>query len=136
MDTRIFHEAIRSATVTYPIPFVFGVLLLFALFCLSGSLVITEWLRVLLAALGAGSAVSAVALVAYAIIFRPEMLRSEQHVLSMRMAQMIGDKDMDPALRERLGHLVIDAEDRPRSKSPEPSATQARRASEDDSNGE
>jgi hypothetical protein len=63
MDARIFHEAIRSATVTYPIPFVFGVLLLFAVLCLGGSMAVTEWLRVLLAALGTGSAVSAVALV-------------------------------------------------------------------------
>ena len=31
MDARLFQEAIRSATVTYPIPFIFGVLLLFAL---------------------------------------------------------------------------------------------------------
>jgi Na+(H+)/acetate symporter ActP len=133
MDARILHEAIRSATVTYPIPFVFSVLLLFAVLCLGGSMVATEWLRVLLAVLGTGSAVSAIALVAYAIISRPETLRSEQHVLSMRMAQMIGDKDTDPAVRERLSQLVIDAEDRPRPKYPEP---RTHHADEDSSNGE
>ena len=105
MDTRILHEAIRSATVTYPIPFVFGVLLLFSVLCLGGSMVVSDWLRVLLAAVGTGSAVSAVSLVAYAITSRPETLRSEQHVMSMRMAQMIGDKDTDPAIRERLSRI-------------------------------
>jgi hypothetical protein len=88
---------------------------------------------VLLAAVGTGSAVSAILLVAYAITSRPETLRSEQHVLSMRMAQMIGDKDIDPAIRERLSHLVIDSEDRPRPKYLEP---RARPVGEDDSNVE
>lgn len=118
MDTRVFQEAIRSATVTYPILFVFGVLLLFALLRLGGSMIAADWLRVLFAVLGSAATVSAIALVAYAIRFRPEMLRSERHVLSMRVAQMMGDKDMDPATRERLSHMVIDAEDRPRQKYP------------------
>jgi hypothetical protein len=39
-------------------------------------------------------------------------------MLSMTMAQMIGDKEMDPSLRDRLSHAVLDAEDRPRSKYP------------------
>jgi hypothetical protein len=135
MDARILHEAIRSATVTYPIPFVFGVMLLFATLCLGGSIVVADGLRILFAVLGATSAVSAVALVAFAVIFRPEMLRSEQHVLSMRMAQMIGDKDMEPGLRERLSHLVIDAEDRPRSKSAGRPPASPGRMSEDTSDG-
>jgi hypothetical protein len=71
--------------------------------------------------------------VAYAITSRPETLRSEQHVLSMRIAQMIGDKDTDPAVRERLSHLVIDVEDRPRTKYPEP---RVRGADEDGLNDE
>lgn len=135
MDARILQEAIRSATVTYPVPFIFGVLLLFAALCLGGSLAATDWLRVLFAILGAGCTVSAVALVAFAAIARPEMLRSEHHVLSMRMAQMIGDKEMDPAVRERLSHLVIDAEDRPRSKSPQPPKANRASANEDASDG-
>jgi hypothetical protein len=135
MDARILQEAIRSATVTYPIPFVFGVLLLFAVLCLGGSLLTNDWLQILFAALGAASAVSAVSLVAFAIISRPEMLRSEHHVLSMRMAQMIGDKDMDPALRERLGQMVIDADDRPGPKSPERTAPNAGRANKGVSDG-
>jgi hypothetical protein len=134
MDARILQEAIRSTTATYPIPFVFGLLLLFAVLCLGSSImVVTEWLRILLATVGTGSFVSAVALVAYAIISKPETLRSERHVLSMRMAQIIGDKDTDPAARERLTRLVIDADDRPRSKYPEPRTD---RDDEDGSNDE
>jgi hypothetical protein len=116
MDARIFQEAIRSATVTYPIPFIFGVLLLFAVLCLGGSALVSDWLRILLALLGTASATGAFALVAYAVRSKPELLRSEQHVLRMTMAHMIGDRDMDAATRERLSHAAFDPDDRPRSK--------------------
>jgi hypothetical protein len=50
MEPRTFQEAIRSATVTYPIPLVFAVLLLFALLCAGGILLSTGWRSVFLAA--------------------------------------------------------------------------------------
>jgi len=109
MDARTFQEAIRSATVTYPIPFVFGVLLLFAILCASGILLSAGWRSVFLAILGGFCAVAAVALVACAFAFRPELLRSEQHVLRMTMASIIGDRDMPPDARERVSHAVLEA---------------------------
>jgi hypothetical protein len=116
MDARILQEAIRSATVTYPIPFIFGILLLFAVLCLGGSLIASNGLLVLLAVLGTVSFCSAISLVGYAVCFKPELLRSEQHILSMTMAQIIGDKDMDPGTRSRLSHVVFDPGDRLRTK--------------------
>jgi hypothetical protein len=112
MDARLFQEAIRSATVTYPIPFVFGILLLFAVLCFGGSLIAHDWLMVLLAVIGSLSAVSAIALVGYAAGFKPELLRSERHVLSMRIAHILGDKDMDAGTRERISHIVFDPGER------------------------
>jgi hypothetical protein len=102
MDSRVFQEAIRSATVTYPVPFIFSVLLLFAVICFGGCAFTIDWLHVLLGIIGAGSAVSAVAIVMYAILFKPELLRSEHHVQSMTIAQIIGDKDMDQTTRSGL----------------------------------
>ena len=116
MDARLFQEAIRSATVTYPIPFIFGVLLLFAVLCLGGSALVADWLRILLAIIGTLSFTGAIALVAYAVRSKPELLRSEQHVQRMTIAHMIGDRDLDAATRERLSHAVFDPDDRPRSK--------------------
>jgi hypothetical protein len=112
MDARFLQEAIRSATVTYPIPFVFGILLLFAVLCFGGCLIAHDWLKVLLAAIGSLSAVSAIVLVGYAGGFKPELLRSERHVLSMTMATILGDKDMDAGTRERVSHAVFDPDDR------------------------
>ena len=131
MDARLFQHAIRSATVTYPIPFVFSMLVLFAVACFSGTLLAADWLRILFAVSGVTSMGSAIGLVAYAMIRRPEMLRSERHVLHMTMAQMIGDKEMDPVLRDRLSHAVLDADDRPRPKSPQVRVPRQRRADED-----
>jgi hypothetical protein len=109
MDARTFQEAIRSATVTYPIPFVFAVLLLFALLCLGGSLFSGDWHSVFLAILGGFCALAAITLVACAFAFKPELLRSEQHVLRMTMANVIGDRDMPPDARERVSHAVLEA---------------------------
>ena len=117
MDARLFQEAIRTATVTYPIPFVFSILLLFAVLCFGGSLLAQPGLMILLASIGSLSTVSAIALVAYAALAKPELLRSERHVLSMRMAHILGDKDMDPTTRDRISHAVIDPGDRVTPKS-------------------
>ena len=59
---------------------------------------------------------AAIGLVACAFVFKPELLRSEQHVLRMTMASIIGDSEMEPAARERLSHAVLDAVDRRISK--------------------
>jgi hypothetical protein len=118
MDARTFQEAIRSATVTYPIPFVFAVLLLFAILCLGGSLVSSGWHSVFLTILGGFCAVAAIALVTCAFAFKPELLRSEQHVLRMTMASIIGDRDMPPDARERVSHAVLEAGGPLRPKSP------------------
>jgi hypothetical protein len=113
MDARLFQEAIRSATVTYPVPFILGTLLLFALLCLGGSALVdrTDWLHGLLAVIGAFSGISAIGIVVYAVRFRPELLRSEHHVLRMTVANIIGDKEMDPATRDHLSRNVRDPSD-------------------------
>jgi hypothetical protein len=113
MDARLFQEAIRSATVTYPIPFMFGVLLLFALLCLGGSAFVdkADWLHDLLAIVGAISGLSAIGIAVYAIRFNPDLLRSEHHVLRMTVANIIGDKEMDPATRDHLSRTVLDVGD-------------------------
>ncbi len=110
MDARVFQEAIRSATVTYPIPFIFGILLLFALLCLGGSALVdkSDWLHDLFAVMGAVSGVSAIGVAVYSVRFRPDLLRSEHHVLRMTVANIIGDKEMDPATRDNLSRTVLE----------------------------
>jgi hypothetical protein len=118
MDARTFQEAIRSATVTYPIPFIFAILLLVTVLSGGGMLLSTGWRSVFFATVGGFCALAAVALVASAFAFRPELLRSEQHVLRMTMASIIGDRDMPPDARERVSHAVLEAGGPLRPKSP------------------
>ena len=94
MDARIFQEAIRSASVSDPIPFVFAVLLLFAMSCLGGCLLSDDWRSVFFAILGGFCTVAAIALVVCAFALKPELLRSEQHVFRMTMASIIGDREI------------------------------------------
>jgi hypothetical protein len=53
--------------------------------------------------------ISAVALLAYAAVFKTELLRSEKHVLMMTVSGIIGDSELDPAARERIGRAILDA---------------------------
>lgn len=101
---REFREILRTLTVTYPIPFVFAVLLGFALGC--GALALRAdgpllWVFASLMVAAFGSGVGLVALAAWR---RPMLLRSERHALSQRVLEIAadGDNDMDPASRERL----------------------------------
>jgi hypothetical protein len=135
MQTRGFQEAIRTATVTYPIPFAFAVLLLFALLGFGGSLVAAGVLRWLLAGTATFSALSAILLFGYALLWRPDLLRSERHVLMMQISGTIGDRDMDPAARERLSYAVLEIDDRRRPKSASGEADGHDLAQREDDNG-
>jgi hypothetical protein len=109
MDPRSFREAIRTATVTYPVPYVVSVLLLFSLLCFGGSLTVTDALRWLLAGVGVVAALGAMAAFAYSLVLKPELLRSERHSLLTRFFDVLGDSDMDAVARERVGHAILDA---------------------------
>ena len=52
MDARLLLSAIRSANAGYPIPYVFSVSLGFGVLCLGGAILSSDWLLILLAALG------------------------------------------------------------------------------------
>ena len=108
MDARLFQEAIRSATATYAIPFMSTVLLLFALLSLVRCALFNDAMRILLATCGSVSSITAIGSYIYAIFRKPELLRSEQHVERMTIANMIYDKDMDPAVRDQLGRTLLD----------------------------
>ncbi len=99
IDPRTFKEAIRTTTVSYPVPFIFGLLLLFSLMCFAGSLASAGGLKWLLAGTGLLSALIAFVSWGYALLRRPDLLRSEHHQQIVRLFDMIGDSEMDQATR-------------------------------------
>ena len=108
IDPRSFREAIRTATVTYPVPYVVSVLLLFSLLCFGGSLTVTDTLRWILAGVGVLAALSAMLAFGYALLVKPALLRSERHALLTRYFEVLGDSDMNATARERVSHAILD----------------------------
>lgn len=107
IDPRSFREAIRTATVTYPVPFFVGILLLFALLCFGGSLAVVGALRWLLAGTAMVATASAIAAFGYALICQPDLLRSESHALLTRYFDVLGDRDMDATTRGRVTDTIL-----------------------------
>ena len=112
MEASGFQQAVRSATPTYPIPFAFAIGLLFAALCFGGSLEVEGALRWALAGTAIFATLSSFGLLGYAVLAKNELLRSEQHVLLMAVSNVIGDRDMDPATRERVSRAVLEAADK------------------------
>jgi hypothetical protein len=108
MDTKAFQTAIRTATATYPIPFLIGILLLFALLCLGTSLVAEGSHRWALTAIGIVVVAATLGFLAYTIRVKPDLLRSEAHVLMMAITTFIGDSDLSADHRERISHALLD----------------------------
>ena len=120
MDPRLFQQAIRSATVTYSVPFLVAVFLLFGLLCFGGAVFVSDTLRWLLG----GSGVLAVAVAAvcalYGLFVRPEMLRSEAHEFRMTAAEIVGDPEVDREVRSELAkQLQLEAPRARRRQQPE-----------------
>jgi hypothetical protein len=108
MDTRAFREATRTVSVSYPAPFLVVAFLAFSLVCLCLAVIAHGWLVLVLTGLGAFVAACGVGLGCYALLRRPDLLRSERYSLVTRFIEFVGNHDLDPSLREQLGHTISD----------------------------
>lgn len=110
-----FREIARSATTTYPIPFLFALCLAFVVLMLGGAIIADGSLRWALFAIGALGFVFGGCLVGYAVLRRPELLRTEHHQVVNRVLDLIeGDSDLPPAKTIESFSKLLGSE--PRSK--------------------
>jgi hypothetical protein len=107
MDTRSFREAVRTVTVSYPVPFILAASLAFALTCLAGAVISSGGLRWLLAGVGTLAALNAMFLASYAVLWKPDLLRSERHSLLNRYLDVLEDSDTSKSTRDRFGRVII-----------------------------
>jgi hypothetical protein len=114
IDVRAFREAIRTVTVSYPIPFIVCVRLAFALACFVGALIASDILRWLFAGSGIASLLAALVLVGYGVFGRPDLLRSERFTLLSRYFEVIGDSTMTPEARGTMNLLLATMDDESR----------------------
>jgi len=112
---RAFREAIRTVTVSYPIPFLVTVLLASAVLIFSlSALVGTGVLRWLLAGCAIATMLTALGIVVYGVGRRPELLRSERFTLLSRYFEVIGDSAMTPEARSQMNVLLSTLDDEAR----------------------
>ena len=70
------------------------VLLAFCIACLIIALFARDAAQVVALAIGCLSFIAGIVIIVYAVAFRPELLRSERHQQTMRLIEMVGDKEM------------------------------------------
>jgi hypothetical protein len=106
MNPAAFREIVRTVTVSYPIPFMFACLIAVLLFCFSGAALLREPLSWVFAATGIASFTVAVGMAIFAIVRRPDLLRSERYSLVSRYIDMLDDGDMDQATRDAMAKTI------------------------------
>jgi hypothetical protein len=106
MDPRIFREIVRSVTVAYPIPFMFASLLAVLLFCFLGAALVPGPLAWVFAVTGIISFLVAIGIAIFAILRRPDLLRSERYSLANRYVDLLDDGDMDQAARDSAAKTI------------------------------
>ena len=109
-------EVIRTVTVSYPVPFMLAALLTFALGCFGLSAAAHDGLAWLLGAIGGLASLIAFGLAGYAVLRKPELLRSERYSLMHRYMDVLDNSDMDAATQERLGQMISGFAEEPRPK--------------------
>ena len=110
MPARLFQEVTRTVTVSYPVPFMLACLLAFALGCfgVASTLSFGFFAGSILAA-GMFAMVAAVFFAGYALLRRPDLLRSERFNLMNRYIDVRGDDRMGTGLdRAMLTYLEED----------------------------
>ncbi|HEY1933942.1 MAG TPA: hypothetical protein VGG99_18175 [Acetobacteraceae bacterium] len=106
MDPAAFREIVRTVTVSYPIPFIFACLIAVLLFCFVGAAVVPAPLSWVFAATGIVSFLVAVGIAIFAILRRPDLLRSERYSLASRYIDLLDDGDMDQATRDAAAKTI------------------------------
>jgi len=107
MTPSTFREIVRTVTVSYPIPFMFAVLIAVLLFCFSGAAIVREPLAWIFAATGVTAFIVAVGVAIFAIVRRPDLLRSERYSLVNRYIDVVGDNEMNRPDRAGLDRTVL-----------------------------
>jgi hypothetical protein len=74
---------------------------------MGGALAAADMLRWLFGGLSAVAALTALALAIYAVLHKPELLRSEHYTLVSRYFDMLGDVEMPQSARDAAGRTIL-----------------------------
>ena len=99
IDPRFLVQATRSVSVSYPIPFLFVTLLVFAIICLSGTALTEGLSQIAFVIARALSGLFAVLVLCYGLFVRTDLLRSEHHQVQTRLLDLAADKESPSVIR-------------------------------------
>lgn len=128
---RTFREAVRTVTVSYPIPFLVVAMMAGGIVMLGLYAATKAWP---LAFAGVISVVSPIALAAYAVVRRPDLLRSEKSVFQSRLIEIIEDGDLNPDAQIIIGEALASTLDPIVAKQPAHLLAKVVRSEEDTDN--
>lgn len=105
---RTAREVISWRQINYPVPYVLVILSVLCVAYLVIAMFAPASVQLVALVLGCGAFVIAAALLVVAVIFKPELLRSERHEQVMRLIDIVGDSEMAPAAQANLVTAVLD----------------------------
>ncbi len=105
-DPGNFREIVRTVRIEYPIPYVAVVLASFSLACLGITAILPAQMIWVAGTLSVLAGIGAIGLPVYAMLRRPELLRSEQHSLVSRAMDIMLDKSASEEARSKAGQIV------------------------------
>lgn len=108
-DPGNFREIARTVRIDYPIPYVSVVLAALALGCFGWATIQTAPISWVTEGLGVFAGLAALALPIYAVLRRPDLLRSERHSLVSRAIDIMLDKQASQKARVQAGQIVESA---------------------------
>jgi hypothetical protein len=103
LEPRALREVVRTVSVQYPIPFLVACLLASSLFFFGLNAAFPDWA---LRAAGGLALVCACGFAGYAILVRPDLLRSERYSLTNRAFDIMLDKQASRQSRLQAGQIV------------------------------
>ncbi len=104
---RTAREVISGRQISYPVPYLLVILSLLCVACLVIAMFARDTVQVIALVLGCGAFALGAAVLVVAIIFKPELLRSERHEQVMRLIDIVGDSEMGPTDRANLVTAVL-----------------------------
>ncbi len=101
-----FSQIARGVSVHYTATFLIVVVFAVGLFCLMLAASVLAMLRLVLMGLGIMCILAGLVAFAYLIFWRPELLRSENHLQFMKMADWLADPDLDEETSNRIEKVL------------------------------
>lgn len=119
MHGRLFQEVTRTVTVSYPVPFILACLLACGLGCFGVAATLgSQFLAGLIYVAGLIAMLAGIGFTGYALLRRPDLLRSERFNLMNRYIDVRGDDRTDTGLDRTM--LTYLEEDLPKRAVPSP----------------